>query len=162
MTIQNNDDLDATSTTTADSSCPGKKGVSFGVIRVREHERILVDGADDDVYACLAIGWGHTRSSHRCLVDEMEEMKSAESTASASSCPSSQRHSASERVKVLNEYGFPLQEVMRHEAKKKKSCALRRACQSACAPRTSSSSSSRRRGGVRGLFTGWGSRKKIC
>jgi hypothetical protein len=130
-----------------------RKCVSFGVIRVREHERILLDGPDDNVYACLAIGWGHHQSSHRCLVDDLEEPRTPQ-------CPS-QRHSASERVQVLNEYGFPLHEVMRNEMmKKKKSSTLtrrRRVCQSA-APQLPSS---RQRGGVRRLFLGWGSRKKI-
>jgi hypothetical protein len=160
------------------------KNVSFGEVRVREHERILVDQPENNVYACLAIGWAHRLSIVNSLENDQQQQQQAQQQAqqeqettansykihhddddaSCSSLPSGtsstnpSRYTTSERVQVLNEYGFNLKEVIGNEMQKKqkKACCVQQRRRS----RKSSSSHcydrrGRGDGSVKGLLLAW-------
>ena len=108
--------------TTDNNSTTGRKSVSFGVVRIREHERILVDETDsrcNNEYA-LGLGWQYNQSSQRCLVDDLEREKEQQEQQTSfgyyNHPPTELRpYTALERMHVLNEYGYSMSEVMEHE-----------------------------------------------
>ena len=100
-----------------------KKGIRFGEVRVREHERILNRRVSAE-YAELDMGWAH-RTSYRLGVDDFEQLKIQEeddkdgSPKGHSPSVHSKRLANHERRQVLAKYGYKPKEVFDLEQKKK-------------------------------------------
>jgi cupin superfamily acireductone dioxygenase involved in methionine salvage len=94
----------------------GKKGISFGEVRVREHERIL-NHRPSAKYADLAMGWAHHASEHH-LVDDFEKIKEEEHH-------KKKKHKEHERLQVLAKYGYSTKDVLTLEKDKKKALERR-------------------------------------
>lgn len=93
------------------------KGVSFGEVRVREHERILNPRASSR-YAGLELGWAHQANSDHILVDEYEKIKETEHH-------EKKQHRDFERLQKLLKYGYSTKDVLALEQEKKRKLELR-------------------------------------
>lgn len=99
---------------------PPPKEVSFGEVRVRQHERILTRRASA-VYAKLEIGWAHSSSSH-CLVDEFEKEKQH---ALKDNSTREHKYREFERLQTLAKYGYTTRDILALEKEKKHALMLR-------------------------------------
>ena len=133
---------------TMDSNEHGGR-VSFGEVRIRQHERILNTRPSCN-FADLTLGWRH-HSSIRQNLDDYEQQKevsqqqqqsSSSSTMKTSSCSLSSsslssmptattscsvnRITGPERLQKLNEYGYTAKEVLRLEKEKKQAIRQRK------------------------------------
>lgn len=95
------------------------KAVSFGEVRVRQHERILARRASE-VYAKLEIGWAHNSSSH-CLVDDFEKEKRA----LKDNHDREHKYREFERLQTLAKYGYTTRDILALEKEKKQALLLR-------------------------------------
>jgi hypothetical protein len=99
-----------------DNPKPAKKGISFGEVRVREHERVL-NTRPSARYADLTLGWAHHSSQHYVL-DDFEKIKEEEHH-------EKKKHKHFERVQVLAKYGYAPKDVITLEKDKKKAMERR-------------------------------------
>ena len=83
-------------------------GISFGEVRVREHERVL-DKCTSKRYG-LAIGWGHQASTHH-VVDDFEQKKVDENHSGVLK----KKVKDYERLQKVSGYGYKTKEVMKGE-----------------------------------------------
>lgn len=98
---------------------PKKKGISFGEVRVREHERILNPRASS-LYAGLELGWSH-RSSLRYQVDDFEKKKEIDHNTTSKQ----KKKQGFERLQALAKYGYNPKDVVSLEQQKKTHLELR-------------------------------------
>ena len=86
-----------------------KRSVTFGSIQVREHERIL---GNTNTYMGLSIGWEYKEHGPISIPPSdycFEQSRRCED-----------KTTASERLHILNQYGFSLQEVTCYERERKR------------------------------------------
>jgi cupin superfamily acireductone dioxygenase involved in methionine salvage len=119
------------------------KGISFGEVRVREHERVL-NTRSSARYADLTLGWAHHGSKHY-VIDDFEKLKEEEHH-------EKKRHKHYERVQVLSKYGYSPKDVITLEEDKKKVMEKREKGIIA----EESEYIEPKRGGIIGFFRGWG------
>lgn len=109
--------MDTTIATETTNEAPkDKRGVQFGEVRVRQHERILNRRASAK-YAGLELGWGHRASDH-ILVDDFEHAKEIEHH-------KEHKHQGFERLQRLIKYGYTPKDVLELEKEKKRKLELR-------------------------------------
>lgn len=124
------------------------KGVSFGEVRVRQHERVLKTRTSD-LYAGLQLGWNF-KGSERFPVDDYEKKKEEEHH-------ETHRNKSFERIKVLKEYGYSVDEVLSVEDKKKRNLDLRN--RGIAVPEDVDAGEKHKKGGfLKGLFS-WNHQK---
>ena len=108
-------DTTTTSSAMSDGSKKTKKkkagGISFGEVRVREHERVL-DKMTSKKFG-LGIGWGHQSSTHHIL-DDFEQKKVEENHAGI--IKKKVRDNA--RMQTLSRYGMTTKEIVKEDKKR--------------------------------------------
>ena len=105
-------DTESTIETKDDSSHTSKKSVSFGMIQVREYNRVLGDNPDVLFGPPISIGWNYTQKDALSM-DEYESTKPPREGALRMS-------SVTRRNLLLNVFGVPAEDIRAVEREVKK------------------------------------------